>query len=141
MSHFTPGAALLGGALIATALGGLLVAGGRVGGVSGVLGGLVRGDAGPSGWRLFFVLGLVAGGLLCALISPSAFAASPRSLPVVAVAGLLVGIGTRVGGGCTSGHGVCGTSRFSTRSIVATATFVAVGAITATLVRLIGGLP
>jgi uncharacterized membrane protein YedE/YeeE len=140
MSHFTPGAALLGGALIALALGGLLVAGGRVGGVSGALGGLVRGDSGPSSWRLFFVLGLVAGGLVWSLISPTAFSASPRSLPVIAVAGLLVGIGTRMGGGCTSGHGVCGTSRFSTRSIVATATFVAVGAATATMVRLFGGL-
>jgi uncharacterized membrane protein YedE/YeeE len=141
MTEFTPGPALLGGALIGAASAWLLLADGRIAGVSGILGGLLRPVPGDSGWRLAFVLGLPAGFLLHAWLAgaPAPVRIEAPTLQLVA-AGLLVGFGTRLGSGCTSGHGVCGIARGSLRSIAATATFMALGFATVFVVRhLLGG--
>jgi uncharacterized protein len=131
---FTPWSALIGGGLIGLAAALFLLFTGRIAGISGVVGGLLSPQPGDFGWRLLFVAGLLSGGLLAMAIEPSALAwDAPRSLGAVAIAGLLVGFGTRLGNGCTSGHGVCGLSRLSRRSFVATLTFMAAGFITATL--------
>lgn len=136
--------------LVRPAIGGLLVGGaavmllhlnGRILGVSGIAGGLIDGPKADRGFRVSFLAGLLVGALLLLVLLPSAFAPSPASLPVLAVAGLLVGFGTRLGNGCTSGHGVCGTSRLSPRSIVATITFIGVGMLTVLVVRKLGGHP
>lgn len=137
---FTPWTALAGGALIGTAASVLLVLNGRVAGISGVLGGLLHPKAGEVTWRIAFVVGLALGGLVMLLASYDGFAASPRALPIVALAGALVGVGTRIGNGCTSGHGVCGLSRLSVRSLAATLTFMATGVIAASAARLFGGV-
>ena len=132
-------AALGGGALIGASASLLLLAHGRIAGVSGVLGMLLRGGTPDRDWRLGFLVGLVASGVVAALAFPSAVTASPVALPLVAAAGLLVGFGTRLGNGCTSGHGVCGISRLSRRSLVATVTFMLAGALTVIVVRALGG--
>lgn len=132
MDGFTPVPALIGGVLIALGLGGMLVGYGRVSGISGVLAGLVRHEPRDTAWRVFFVAGVVLAGAVAALAWPSLFDRGlSRSWPVLASAGLFVGFGTRLSNGCTSGHGVCGNSRLSKRSIVATLTFMAVGSATA----------
>jgi uncharacterized membrane protein YedE/YeeE len=133
--NFTPIAALIGGVLIglAAVLFALLV--GRIAGVSGILGGLLRPKANDVGWRVAFVVGLVAAPLgygLFAAIPPIEVEAT---YPMLVVAGLLVGIGTRYGSGCTSGHGVCGLSRLSPRSLVATLAFMATAFVTVYLIR------
>ncbi len=136
MTTFTPWSSLLGGALIGASASILLLFNGRIAGISGIVGGLVRPRAGEISWRVLFVAGLFAGGLVLSVVRPSSF--GPRrvvSLPLAVLAGLLVGFGTRLGNGCTSGHGVCGISRFSPRSLAATATFMATGALAAFLVR------
>ena len=117
----------------------LLIGYGRVAGVSGIAGNLMLGKAGDRAWRAAFLSGLLLAGLVGARLLPEGSTASPRPLAAVAVAGLLVGIGTRLGSGCTSGHGVCGLSRLSPRSLVATLTFMASGAVTVAMVRWIGG--
>lgn len=133
--HFTPWTALLGGGLIGLAAALFLLFTGRIAGISGVVGGLFSPSPGDFGWRVLFVLGLIGGGLVAMMFAPSSLAWEvPRSLGAVAVAGLLVGFGTRLGNGCTSGHGICGLSRISRRSLVATLTFMAAGAITATVI-------
>jgi hypothetical protein len=137
---FTPWTALAGGALIGTAASVLLVLNGRVAGISGVLGGILHPKAGEVTWRIAFVVGLALGGLVMLATSYDGFAASPRALPIVALAGALVGVGTRIGNGCTSGHGVCGLSRLSVRSLAATLTFMATGVIAASAARLFGGV-
>lgn len=130
-------APLVGGLLIGLAASVALAFEGRIAGISGVLGRLVfGGDA--RGFRITFLAGLLAAGLVGAALTPSAFGARIAPLPVVAVAGLLVGWGTRVGNGCTSGHGVCGIGRGSVRSLVAVVTFMVTGALTVAAVRLIG---
>lgn len=134
---FTPWSALAGGALIGTAASILLVLNGRVAGISGVLGGLLVPKAGDVKWRVAFVAGLALGGVVMLALRPEGFGASTRSIGWVALAGALVGIGTRIGNGCTSGHGVCGLSRLSIRSLVATGTFMATGIGAATLARLL----
>jgi uncharacterized protein len=133
--------ALIGGILIGLASVGLLLFNGRIAGISGILGGLLTPPGeGETPWRIAFVGGLLAGGLLLLFAMPGAFPeAMPRSVPVVAAAGLLVGFGTRLGTGCTSGHGVCGISRLSGRSIVATVTFMATGIGTVLISRLVAG--
>lgn len=136
---FTPWTALAGGAAIGVAASILLAMNGRVAGISGVLGGLLVPAAGEVLWRALFVFGLLAGGALVVALDPASVEAAPRALPLVALAGVLVGVGTRIGNGCTSGHGVCGLSRFSVRSLAATVTFMTTGAVTATLVRVMGG--
>jgi len=130
MAHFTPLASLGGGLLIGAACAALWLLGGRLAGVSGIATGLVAPGQVPAErrWRAWFVAGLLAGGLVYAWVSPAAFAYTVgRSTVTLAIAGLLVGVGTRVGGGCTSGHGICGVGRFSPRSVVATAAFIAAG--------------
>lgn len=122
--------ALAGGALIGIAAAGLLVLKRKTAGVSGILEGVVRGEKGEFGWKLLFVAGLLAGGLAMKLVRPESFSAPSGNLLAAVVAGLLVGFGTRLGGGCTSGHGVCGIGKLSKRSIVATLVFMAVGMLT-----------
>ena len=141
MEHFTPLASSIGGALIGLSAALMLLGLGRIAGVSGIFAGLVQRDRRELGWRLAFVLGLVAGGLIAQALAPELFRfALDRSLVAIAAAGLLVGVGTRLGNGCTSGHGVCGVSRGSTRSIAATAVFVATGILTVFVTqRVLGG--
>jgi uncharacterized membrane protein YedE/YeeE len=129
--------ALVGGLLIGTASAVLLFLNGRIFGVSGILGGALLPERGDTGWRYAALLGLLAGGLTLTFVFPAAFDTAPiRPMWAVAAAGLFVGFGTRLGSGCTSGHGVCGVSRLSVRSLVATMTFIGFGVVTATLFRL-----
>ena len=141
MEHFTPLSAMLGGALIGLAVSMLLLFNGRVGGISGIVDGLMKPSSEGWDWRVFFTLGLLAGGLAVLVSMPAAFEVGiTRSTPALAGAGLLVGFGTRLGSGCTSGHGVCGMSRLSTRSIVATCVFMFTGALSAFVIgHLLGG--
>jgi uncharacterized membrane protein YedE/YeeE len=139
-TEFTPLPALAGGLLIGLAASLLWFGNGRTAGVSGILGGIVRPVRGDAGWRCAFVGGLLLAGAIALFERPELIAPSPRPLSVLALAGLLVGAGTRAGGGCTSGHGVCGLGRGSRRSVVATLTFVAAGMLTVTVGRLWGGL-
>lgn len=139
MQQFPPVSALLGGAMLGLSAGLLLYTHGRVAGIGGMFGDLLRPDAGRP-VRAYFLAGLVIAGVLMAGQWPSHFAGAGVRLPVVAAGGLLVGFGMRRGAGCTSGHGICGISRMSTRSIVATCTFLATGALTVYLTRhLLGG--
>jgi uncharacterized membrane protein YedE/YeeE len=135
-------AALTGGILIGLASTLLLLFNGRIAGISGIASGLLLPSKGELGWRAAFILGLVAGGILLRLLFPQAVGAPvATSTGVVIVAGLLVGVGTRMGNGCTSGHGVCGLARGSSRSLAATLTFMASGAITVFVVRhILGGI-
>ncbi len=125
--------ALIGGSLIGAAGALLLVTHGRIAGVSGVVGSLLPPRAPDRDWRIAFLGGLLAAGVVGSLVSPHLIGPSVRALPLVIVAGLLVGFGTRLGNGCTSGHGVCGLSRLSTRSLVAVATFMTTGLLTAVI--------
>ena len=128
--------ALAGGALIGGAAAILMLTHGRVAGISGILGNLLPPGAAPDrSWRLAFLVGLLAAGALAAVVAPAAIGASVRPLAVVAVAGLVVGVGTQLGSGCTSGHGVCGLARMSPRSLAAVVTFMATGALTALVAR------
>ena len=132
---FTPWPALAGGVLIGIAAALLLLVGGRIAGISGILGGLLKPVRGDVGWRVAFI-----GGLLAAPLAYALFAALPRpqidaSYGALLAAGLLVGVGTRFGGGCTSGHGVCGLSRLSVRSLVATLAFMGAGFATVFVTR------
>jgi uncharacterized membrane protein YedE/YeeE len=120
---------LCGGALIGLAAAVVLVVHGRIAGVSGIFGRALDGGEGQP-FRLGFVAGMVVTGAIAAAVAPSAFGAGVRGLPGLALAGLLVGIGTTLGNGCTSGHGVCGISRLSPRSIAAVATFMLSAALT-----------
>lgn len=132
---FTPVSALAGGALIGLAAGLLILLSGRVAGISGIFGGLLSPRAGDIGWRLAFLAGLLLTPLLAA---PFIELRAPRidaSHAMLIGAGLLVGFGTRLGGGCTSGHGVCGLARLSRRSVVATLCFMVAGLATVYLIR------
>jgi hypothetical protein len=141
VASFTPVSALIGGALIGLAAAIYVLGLGRVAGVSGILGGLLRPRSGEAPVQLAFVAGLIAAPLLMrAAGAPLPAITIEASLPVVIAGGLLVGFGTRLGGGCTSGHGVCGISRLSTRALVATALFMAAGAAVVFVARhVIGG--
>ena len=142
MNHFTPFSALIGGLFIGLASSILLLFNGRLAGVSGILGGVVVPRPGGVAWRLCFLGGLVAGGLALRLLAPQTFPAGPAvGIGPIAAAGLLVGFGTRLGGGCTSGHGVSGLSLLSGRSLAATLTFMAAGALTVLVVRHLAGGP
>jgi uncharacterized protein len=127
-------AALIGGALIGLAATWLWLANGRIAGISGILRGALLGGNGPRGELITFLAGLMTAGLIAGLVHRVPAAVTRQGLPVVLLAGVLVGFGTRVGGGCTSGHGVCGLSRLSRRSLVATLTFVGAGAVTVWLI-------
>lgn len=121
--------ALAGGALIGLAASIALLAHGRIAGISGALGRLFAGDGGR-GFRVPFLIGLIGTGVVAAVVEPSAIGAPVRGTLLLAVAGVLVGVGTALGNGCTSGHGVCGLSRGSGPSLAAVMTFMATGAIT-----------
>jgi uncharacterized membrane protein YedE/YeeE len=134
-THFTPWTSLAGGLLIGVAAAMLLLLNGRIAGISGILGGLLRPGAGDTGWRVAFVVGLLAAPLFYQLIAPLPVVRVEADTASLIVAGLLVGLGTRYGSGCTSGHGVCGLSRFSLRSLAATAAFMAAGFVTVFALR------
>jgi uncharacterized membrane protein YedE/YeeE len=141
MAPFDPLSALLGGVLIGVASVLLMVLNGRIAGISGIVGGLLAPGTVDKGWRIAFVVGLIAAPLLFTLagLSP-AVPDMPASWLLIAAAGLLVGFGTRLGSGCTSGHGVCGIARFSLRSLAATAIFMVVAVATVAVVRhVLGG--
>ncbi|MCP1727035.1 putative membrane protein YedE/YeeE [Natronospira proteinivora] len=136
MTEFTPISALIGGAFIGLAAVLLMALNGRIAGISGIAGGLLESSSGDRSWRWLFIIGLLAGVVLHELIRPESFALREGYPPLLLVAaGLIVGIGTRMGSGCTSGHGVCGISRFSARSLVATIAFMITAAITVAVVR------
>jgi uncharacterized membrane protein YedE/YeeE len=125
MTPFDPVSALVGGCLIGIASVLLVLLTGRIAGVSGIFAGVLAGAGGDRGWRLAFIAGLIAAPLLAALVGhPLPNPQMPDSWILVVVAGLLVGFGTRLAGGCTSGHGVCGVARLSPRSLIATAIFM-----------------
>ena len=134
-AHFTPWTSLAGGILIGASAAMFLLLNGRIAGISGILGGLLRPRAGDTGWRVAFVLGLVAAPLVYQLVVPLPSVQIDAGTALLVVAGLLVGVGTRYGSGCTSGHGVCGLSRLSPRSMVATAAFMSAGFVTVFIVR------
>ncbi|MBN8995636.1 MAG: YeeE/YedE family protein [Rhizobiales bacterium] len=142
MDHFTPLTALVGGLLIGLAATWLWVANGRTAGISTIAGATLPAHPGDIGWRIAFLVGLPLGAWLGTSAGPDLFAEIPRTLPAVdlpaaglAGAGLLVGIGTRLGRGCTSGHGICGLARLSPRSFVAVGTFMAVAIATVFIAR------
>ena len=126
-THFTPWSALAGGALIGLAAALFLVLNGRIAGISGVLGGLLKPVKGDIAWRAAFVLGLVGAPLVYGVFAALPVPQIEAGNAALIAAGLLVGVGTRYGSGCTSGHGVCGLSRLSPRSLVATACFMGAG--------------
>ncbi len=125
--NFTPGLSLIGGLLIGVASALFILANGRIAGISGILGGLLRPARGDVLWRLAFVLGLVAAPAVVYAFVPYVAPTIDADTTTLVIAGLLVGIGTRYGSGCTSGHGVCGLSRLSPRSLVATLAFMGSG--------------
>jgi len=135
LQAFTPGAALAGGALIGLAAAMFVLLNGRIAGISGILGGLLRPKAGDVDWRLAFVLGLIAAPSAYALFGALPASRIDAGETVVVIAGLLVGVGTRYGAGCTSGHGVCGLSRLSPRSLTATLLFMGAGFATVFVMR------
>ncbi len=136
MDQFTPVSALGGGLLIGLSAAILLLANGRIAGISGILDGALQRGGSESAWRLAFLVGLLAAVPSMALAGyPLPAVRVDATLPVVALAGVLVGFGTRLGSGCTSGHGVCGIGRGSGRSIAATLTFLASAAVTVFVVR------
>ena len=132
---FTPWSSLLGGVLIGVAAAMFALLNGRIAGISGVLGSLLTPVRGDVGWRAAFIAGLVGAPLLYALFTELPAVQIDASYGALVAAGLLVGIGTRYGSGCTSGHGVCGLSRLSLRSLAATATFMGAGFLTVFVLR------
>lgn len=137
-THFTPWASLAGGVLLGVASALFILLNGRILGISGIIGGLLGPKPGDAGWRIAFLLGMLAAPITFLLIAPGDFLPERRidaGFGAVVAAGLMVGFGTLYGSGCTSGHGVCGLSRMSPRSLVATATFMAAGFVTVFLIR------
>ena len=129
-NHFTPWASLIGGLLLGVASAVFILINGRILGISGILGGLLPPKVGDIGWRVAFLLGMLAAPTVFMALAPAGLASEPRidaGFWTVIAAGLLVGIGTRYASGCTSGHGVCGLSRLSPRSLVATLSFMGAG--------------
>ena len=140
IASFTPGLSLTGGLVIGTAAAVLVLFNGRVAGISGILGGLMNMPQNDAGWRVAFLAGLVGTPVLAGLLGSPIAPDIQAGWSEILVAGFLVGIGTRYASGCTSGHGVCGISRGSVRSLVATATFMASGFLTVFVSRhLLGG--
>jgi len=136
--HFTPWLSLVGGILLGLASAAFILVNGRILGISGILGGLLSPRVGDIGWRIAFLLGMAASPWVASLIFPEGLMEAPRietGYAAIAIAGLLVGFGTRYGSGCTSGHGVCGLSRLSPRSLVSTLTFMGLGFATVYVVR------
>jgi uncharacterized membrane protein YedE/YeeE len=136
--HFTPWASLSGGILLGVASALFILLNGRILGISGMLGGLLPPQAGDTFWRLAFLLGMFASPFVFTLLAPTGFLQAPRvdaGFGLIALAGVLVGVGTRYGSGCTSGHGVCGLSRLSPRSLVATLSFMGMGFLVVFIIR------
>lgn len=142
--NFTPFSAIVGGALIGLSAAALLLAKGRIAGISGIAGGVVFPERGDTLWRVLFVAGLILGGLIYRLISSAETGQllmgvehiqAVVSTPLLIVGGILVGTGTTIGSGCTSGHGICGLARRSPRSLVATLSFMISGFITVFIVH------
>ena len=129
-ANFTPWASLSGGILLGVASAFFILVNGRVLGISGILGGLLPPKSGDTSWRMAFLLGMLAAPLVYGILAPTGFVQAPRidaGFSTIVAAGLLVGLGTRYGSGCTSGHGVCGLSRLSPRSMIATLAFMGAG--------------
>lgn len=122
--------ALIGGLMVGLSSSILLLFKGRIFGISGIIGGIIKPTSGDLLWRLTILMGLIAGGIFLLFVYPEAFPNRSYSVTKLILSGLLVGFGTQLGGGCTSGHGVCGISRFSIRSLVATALFILSGVLT-----------
>ncbi|WP_166268235.1 YeeE/YedE family protein [Marinobacter caseinilyticus] len=139
-SAFTPWASLIGGVLIGLSAAAFILLSGRIAGISGILGGLFNPHKSDVVWRLMFLAGLIGAPVVWLAFNTLPAIEIEAGAPVIIIAGLLVGIGTRYGSGCTSGHGVCGLSRLSPRSLVATVSFMLAGFLTVFLVRhLLGG--
>ncbi len=136
MTNFTPVSALLGGLMIGAAAAGLLMLHGRIAGISGILGGALTGD--DRGFRWAFLVGLPLGAVLVSALQGGVTVQVEGSTALLVTAGLLVGVGTQLGSGCTSGHGVCGLARRSPRSLIATVTFMGVAALVVYLMHVIG---
>ena len=137
-NHFTPWASLIGGLLLGVASAVFILINGRILGISGILGGLLPPKVGDIGWRVAFLRGMLAAPTVFMTLAPAGLASEPRidaGFWTVIAAGLLVGIGTRYASGCTSGHGVCGLSRLSPRSLVATLSFMGAGFFIVYIVR------
>ena len=134
-NHFTPWTSLSGGVLLGLASALFILVNGRVLGISGILGGLLRPRADDSGWRIAFILGLLVAPAVWTLFAAPVVPRMEAGPALLVVAGLLVGWGTRYGSGCTSGHGVCGLSRMSPRSLVATLAFMGTGFVTVFVMR------
>jgi len=141
MENFTPLSATLGGALIGASAVVLMATIGRIAGISGIAGGLATARSPDRGWRVSFLIGLVGIPALAGFARPELFQSDfSVSLPWIILAGIIVGIGTTLGNGCTSGHGVCGNARLSIRSVIATLTFMATGIATVFVMRhVLGG--
>lgn len=138
-THFTPDAALVGGLIIGLAAAVLVLGTGRIAGISGIVGGLLLRPRGDMDWRIAFLIGLMGAPVVAALLGHPVVPEIAAGWGEVLAAGFLVGIGTRYAGGCTSGHGVCGLSRGSVRSLVATLSFVTAGIVTVFVVRHVFG--
>jgi len=141
MENFTPYSALLGGVLIGTAATLMLWVNGRIAGISGILGGVLFPVKTDALWRVLFIIGLLSGAVVHIIVSGSAIRFEPQATPLTSVlAGFLVGFGTRLGSGCTSGHGICGIARVSRRSFTATLVFMLTAIITVFTLRHIPGM-
>lgn len=140
MENFTPWTSLAGGALLGLSATLLLLFSGKIAGISGIIGGLLTPRKGEFSWRLAFVIGMLCSFLFVAPFGFTFPAINNENLLLVSFAGLLVGFGTRVGNGCTSGHGIIGMGRFSKRSIIATVVFMLAAVVTVLIRRLIGAL-
>ena len=140
MENFTPVSSLIGGAMIGAAAVLLMLLNGRIAGISGIVDGLMSRQREEIAWRGAFIAGLIAAPLLYGLASGGLPVEFPGPTPLIIAGGFLVGLGTRIGGGCTSGHGVCGIARMSPRSIVATLSFMATGVLAVTVIRHLLGL-
>lgn len=141
MTEFEPIGPLVGGALMGLSAVILLLLSGRIAGMSGLFAGVLSPQRGDIAWRVSFLAGLALGAVVMLRVLPSAFESTlVRSVGATVFAGVLVGFGTRLASGCTSGHGLCGIGRLSVRSVVATVTFIASGAVTVVVIdRLLGG--
>lgn len=141
MENFTPLSAAIGGAMIGLSAVWLMASAGRIAGISGILGGALQADEGDKLWRWTFLAGLLLAPLVIGFFRPSLLEINfPTTGPLLMLAAVLVGIGTQLGNGCTSGHGVCGNARLSIRSLLATLTFMATGIATVFIMRSLGGV-
>jgi len=136
MTNFTPLSGALGGLLIGLSVTMMMLFLGRITGISGIFGGLLLPKEGDTSWRALFISGLVVGGVLLSFSYPKAMSPSLQpSMVLLVLSGILVGFGTRMGSGCTSGHGICGIARFSIRSLVATLSFLGTGMLTVYIMK------